>query len=89
MEEYTRIIIEDYCAKYKTDPRFQKLAKLVNLPVDTVKKKLQILKDKNIVRIGISRVPPPMPIPPTVPPIIPAKSLNKIFIKFLLCCVIS
>ena len=29
MEEYTRIIIEDYCAKYKTDPRFQKLAKLV------------------------------------------------------------
>lgn len=27
------------------------LAKLVNLPVDTVKKKLQILKDKNIVRV--------------------------------------
>lgn len=29
MDEYSRIIIEDYCAKYKTDPRFQKLAKLV------------------------------------------------------------
>ena len=27
------------------------LAKLVNLPVDEVKKKLQILKDKNIVRV--------------------------------------
>lgn len=27
------------------------LAKLVNLPVDIVKKKLQILKDKNIVRV--------------------------------------
>ena len=27
------------------------LAKLVNLPVETVKKKLQILKDKNIVRV--------------------------------------
>ena len=27
------------------------LAKLVNLPVDTVKKKLQILKDKNVVRV--------------------------------------
>ena len=27
------------------------LAKLVNLPVDTVKKKLNILKDKNIVRV--------------------------------------
>ena len=27
------------------------LAKLVNLPVDSVKKKLQILKDKNIVRV--------------------------------------
>ena len=26
-------------------------AKLVNLPVETVKKKLQILKDKNIVRV--------------------------------------
>ena len=31
------------------------LAKLVNLPVDEVKKKLQILKEKNIVRVkGIS-----------------------------------
>lgn len=31
------------------------LAKLVNLPVETVKKKLQILKEKNIVRVkGIS-----------------------------------
>ena len=29
MDEYSRIIVEDYCAKYKTDPRFQKLAKLV------------------------------------------------------------
>ena len=27
------------------------LAKLVNLPIDTVKKKLAILKDKNIVRV--------------------------------------
>ena len=27
------------------------LAKLVNLPVETVKKKLQILKDKSIVRV--------------------------------------
>jgi len=27
------------------------LAKLVELPVETVKKKLQILKDKNIVRV--------------------------------------
>jgi len=27
------------------------LAKLVNLPVDEVKKKLQILKEKNIVRV--------------------------------------
>ena len=27
------------------------LAKLVNLPLDIVKKKLQILKDKNIVRV--------------------------------------
>ena len=27
------------------------LAKLVNLPVEIVKKKLQILKDKNIVRV--------------------------------------
>ena len=27
------------------------LAKLVNLPVETVKKKLQILKDKDIVRV--------------------------------------
>ena len=27
------------------------LAKLVNLPIDIVKKKLQILKDKNIVRV--------------------------------------
>lgn len=27
------------------------LAKLVNLPLDEVKKKLQILKDKNIVRV--------------------------------------
>ena len=27
------------------------LAKLVDLPVDTVKKKLQILKEKNIVRV--------------------------------------
>ena len=27
------------------------LAKLVELPVDTVKKKLQILKEKNIVRV--------------------------------------
>lgn len=27
------------------------LAKLVNLPVDVVKKKLQILKEKNIVRV--------------------------------------
>ena len=27
------------------------LAKLVKLPVDTVKKKLQILKDKNIARV--------------------------------------
>ena len=27
------------------------LAKLVNLPVDEVKKKLQILKDKNIARV--------------------------------------
>ena len=27
------------------------LAKLVNLPVDTVKKKLQILKEKDIVRV--------------------------------------
>ena len=27
------------------------LAKLVNLPVETVKKKIQILKDKNIVRV--------------------------------------
>lgn len=27
------------------------LAKLVNLPVETVKKKLNILKDKNIVRV--------------------------------------
>lgn len=27
------------------------LAKLVNLPVDTVKKKLNILKDKNIARV--------------------------------------
>jgi len=27
------------------------LAKLVNLPVDIVKKKLQILKEKNIVRV--------------------------------------
>ena len=27
------------------------LAKLVNLPIDEVKKKLQILKDKNIVRV--------------------------------------
>lgn len=27
------------------------LAKLVNLPIDVVKKKLQILKDKNIVRV--------------------------------------
>ena len=31
------------------------LAKLVNLPIDIVKKKLQILKDKNIARvIGIN-----------------------------------
>lgn len=31
------------------------LAKLVNLPIETVKKKLNILKDKNIVRvIGIN-----------------------------------
>ena len=29
MDEYSRIIIEDYCVKYKTDPRFQKLSKLV------------------------------------------------------------
>ena len=27
------------------------LAKLVNLPLDIVKKKLQVLKDKNIVRV--------------------------------------
>ena len=27
------------------------LAKLVNLPLETVKKKLNILKDKNIVRV--------------------------------------
>lgn len=27
MKEYSRIVIENYCAKYKSDPKFQKLAK--------------------------------------------------------------
>ena len=30
---------------------YVELSKLVDLPVDTVKKKLQILKDRNIVRV--------------------------------------
>ena len=29
MEEYSRIVIENYCEKYKSDPRFQRLAKIV------------------------------------------------------------
>ncbi len=39
--------------KYSSDQGITavELAKLVNLPVDEVKKKLNILKDKNIVRV--------------------------------------
>lgn len=29
MNEYSRIIIETFCEKYKTEPRFKRLAKLV------------------------------------------------------------
>ncbi len=39
--------------KYSNDDGITavELAKLVNLPLETVKKKLQILRDKNIVRV--------------------------------------
>ena len=39
--------------KYSNDAGITavELAKLVNLPLETVKKKLQILRDKNIVRV--------------------------------------
>lgn len=39
------------------------------------------LKDKKIVRIGMSNVPPPIPIPPTIPLASPATN-NQI--KFIL-----
>ena len=29
MNEYSRIIIETFCEKYKTEPRFKRLAKIV------------------------------------------------------------
>ncbi len=35
------------------------------------------LNDKNIVKIGISSVPPPIPIPPTIPLTRPAKNNHK------------
>lgn len=39
--------------KYSSDDGITavELSKLVNIPVDTVKKKLNILKDKNIIRV--------------------------------------
>ena len=29
MDEYSRIVIEEFCEKYKTDQRFKQLAKIV------------------------------------------------------------
>lgn len=28
MDEYSRIVIEEFCEKYKSDPRFKRLAKI-------------------------------------------------------------